>query len=74
MFVNIGRDEESDKYGCDGRVTFDIMFEELHHYFMTLEHGANNSDGIVHSGITQLGPPHNPISIQVIKNLPQLDG
>ena len=25
-FRNIGCDEEADKYGCDGRVAFDLVF------------------------------------------------
>ena len=37
--INIGCDEEADKYGYDGRVAFDLMLGELCYYLMTLEHG-----------------------------------
>ena len=39
---------------------------------MVLEHGPHNFGGLVHSGITQIFPPQNPILVQVIKNLPQV--
>ena len=71
---NSGGDEKAEKYGCDGRVAFDFLFGELCHYLMTLERGPHNCGGLVHSGRTQLIPPHNMGPIQVVKNLPQLIG
>ena len=69
---NIGCDEKAEKYGRDGRVTFDIVFRELHHYLMTLEHGPQNCGCLVHSGRTQLSPPHYTGPIKVVKNMHQL--
>ena len=69
---NLGCDEKADKYRRDRRVTFDLMFGELCHYLMTLEHGPHNCGGLVHSGRTKPVPPHNIVPIQVIKNMPQL--
>ena len=59
-FINIGCDEEAEKYGCDGRVAFDLVFGELCHYLMTLECGPHNYGSLLHSGRTQLVPPQNP--------------
>ena len=71
-FKNISCDEEADKYGCDGRVAFDLMFVELHHYLMDMEHGLYNYNSLVHRRRTQISPPHNPSLTQLIKNLPQM--
>ena len=57
--INIGCDEEADKYDCDGRVAFDLVFVELRHYLIILEHVPQNLSGLVHSGRTQPVPPHN---------------
>ena len=69
---NIGCGEKADKYGCDGRVLFDLVFGELHHYLMTLDCGPHNFGGLVHSGRTQRVPPQNMGPIQVIKNMPKM--
>ena len=69
---NIGCGEKADKYGCDGRVLFDLVFGELQHYLMTLERGPQNCGGIVHGGRTQLVSPQNMGLIKVLKNIPQL--
>ena len=71
-FINIGCDEEADKYGCDWSLAFDIVLGELRHYLMTMERVPQNCDGFVHSVITQLFPTQNNTRIQVIKNLFQL--
>ena len=71
---NLGYNDESDKYVSDERVAFDLVFGELRHYLMTLELGPQNCGCIVHSGITQLIPPQNTGTIQVVKNLSQLVG
>ena len=55
--INIGCDEEAVKYGCGGRVAFDLGFGELRHYFMTLEHDPHNCGGLFHSGGTQIYLP-----------------
>ena len=65
-FRNLGRDEEAGKYGCAGRVEFYLLFGELRHLLMNLEHGPHNCSGLIHSGQTKLLPPHNPIPMQVI--------
>ena len=69
---NIGCDEKADKCGHDESMVFDFVFGELCHYLMTMERGPHNCGGIVHSGTTQLVPPHNTGLIQDIKNMPQL--
>ena len=71
---NPGFDEKSDKYGCDGREAFDLMFGELLHYLMTLERGPNNCRSLIHSGRTQFAPPHNTDPMQVFNNWTQLVG
>ena len=71
---NCGHDKETEKYGCDERVVFDLVFGELYHYLMPLDHGSHNYSSILHSGITQLLSPQNTVPIQAVKNLPQLVG
>ena len=69
---NIGCGEKADKYGCDGRVVFNLVFGELRHYLITMERGSQNCGGLIHSGRTQLVPPQNKGPIQVVKHPPQL--
>ena len=71
-FINIVHDEEAEKYRCDGRVKFYLMYGELRHHIMTLERGQQHCGALVHSGRHQLVPPQNPILIQAAKNLPRL--
>ena len=73
-FINIGRDEEAEKYGCDGRVAFDLVFGEPHHYLMTMERLPYNYGSIIHSGITQLVLPHTPKPNTSHKKYAQLVG
>ena len=71
-FRNIGCDKEAEKYGCDGRVAFDIVFGGILHYLMTMEHGPQNCGGLVHSGRNQFPPTQNTVPIKLFKNIPQL--
>ena len=73
-FINLGCDEEAEKYGRDGRVAFDLVFRKLRHYLMTMERVPQNFGGLLHSVRTQLVPPQNTSPIQVTKNMPQLVG
>ena len=51
-----------------------LCLDIFRHYIMTMDRGLHNCGGLVHSGRTQLFPPHNTGPIQVVKNLPQLVG
>ena len=44
---DLGRDKEVDKYGGDGGMTFDLVFEDIRHHLMALKGGPHHCGSII---------------------------
>ena len=68
----IGCDEEANKYGDDGGMTFDLVFGKFCHHLMTLKGGPHHSGSLIHSLCKQKLLDYYQTKIQVIYYLPNM--